>query len=148
MDAPTVALIAAVLSAAVISIGWIVTHFSTRWREIEARKVASAQAARTRHIELLLNHYQRQIEEFYVPLYSHIRLIWNIRKIQNRFVTGLPDKRGIIDRTLDSKYFSPLHEGIIEIFKTKLFLIEGADIPNSFTDYLAHSVTQRMQLRL
>ena len=42
-------------------------------------------------------------------------------------------------------YFQPLHDEIRLLLKTKLFLAEGADIPESFYDYLRHSTQERIQ---
>jgi hypothetical protein len=89
MDASIVALITGLVSAAVTSLGWIVLHFLTRKREIESREFiaekelkarteARAQSDRTRRLEVRLNYYQRQIQEFYAPLYSCIQLIFNV----------------------------------------------------------------------
>src|SRR6266550_3910986 len=58
MDGPTVALIVGILSAAIASLGWMVSHHLTRKREIESRKAAQAQADRTRRLELRLGYHQ------------------------------------------------------------------------------------------
>jgi hypothetical protein len=46
------------------------------------------------------------------------------------------------------KYYAPLHDEIREILKTKLFLMEGVDMPESYTEYLMHSVMENIQSRL
>jgi hypothetical protein len=168
MDAPTVALIVGVLSAAITSLGWIVLHFFTRKREIDAREfiakreeegreAARAQADRTRRLELRLNYYERQIQEFYAPIYSNLQLIWNVWSIGNRFekelletdnAESLEEVQKKIGRTLGVKYYAPLHAAIREILKSKLFLMEGVDLPQSYTDFLTHSVMEGIQRTL
>lgn len=168
MDQATVPLIVALISGATTSLGWIVLHYLTRKREIEAREsiaqreeqgreLARAQADRTRRLELRLKYYERQIQEFYAPLYSNIQLIWNVWRIGERFSkeisqddNNLPieEVKAKIGRTLGIKYYLPLHTETREILKAKLFLVEGAEMPGSFTDYLMHSVMEDVQRRL
>ena len=74
MDQGTVALIVGLITAVVTIIGWLVT----RKLEIERRATADARTDRTRRIELRLRYYERQIQEFYGPIYSLIQLIWSI----------------------------------------------------------------------
>jgi hypothetical protein len=168
MDAPTVALITGLVSAAVTSLGWIVLHFLTRKREIEsrtflaenelkARMDARAQSDRTRRLEVRLNYYERQIHEFYAPLYSCIQLIWNVWEISEKIDKNLKRTDNEIPREevmtkighmFGRKYYAPLHDEIREILKTKLFLMEGVEMPESFTKYLMHSVMENIQSRL
>jgi hypothetical protein len=168
MDATTVTLTVGLTTAATTSLGWIVLHFFTRSREIqsaeliarreaEGREQGQAQADRTRRLELRLKYYEQQIQEFYAPLYSNIQLIWNVWSIGERFKGAITEDPSDIRRdevhkkirrTLDIKYFLPLHDEIRLILKTKLFLIEGIDMPESYIAYLRHSVTEDIRNRL
>src|SRR5260370_13864859 len=99
MDAPTATLSVGVLSAAIISLGWL---------------YGRSQANRTRRLELLLNYRQRQIQEFYTPLYSNIQLIWNVRKIEHRLENELLEKdKERFKSILHHRYYAPLHEFMI-----------------------------------
>lgn len=166
MNPTTVTLIVGLITAATTSLGWIVLHFFTRSREIhsaeliarreaEGREQGQAQADRTRRLELRLKYHEQQIHEFYAPLYSNIQLIWNVWSIGERFKENITEnshvKDGVhkkIQRTLDIKYFLPLHDEIRLILKTKLFLIEGIDMPESYIAYLRHSVTEDIRHRI
>jgi hypothetical protein len=90
-------------------------------------------------------------------LYSYIQLIWNVWSIGERFreeLSGednnlpLEEVSKKIGHTLGVKYYLPLHTEIREILKTKLFLIDGVEMPESFTTYLMHSVMGDVQRRL
>jgi hypothetical protein len=45
-------------------------------------------------------------------------------------------------------YFSPLHQEIGGILRTKLYLLEGGRLPESFTEYLEHATQEACQHRL
>ena len=53
-----------------------------------------------------------------------------------------------IGRTLGVKYYLPIHIELRDLLKTKLFLIDGVEMPESFTTYLMHSVMDDVQRRL
>ena len=167
MEQTTTALVVGLISAATTSLGWIVLHYLTRKREIEAREAiagreeqgreyARAQADRTRRLEILLKFYERQIQEFYAPLYSNIQLIWNVWRIGERFGNELTtsDDRALADlqtrigQVLGVKYYLPLHDEIRTVIKSKLFLVDGVELPESFSKYLMHSVMEDVQRRL
>ena len=42
-------------------------------------------------------------------------------------------------------YFFPLHAEIRSILKDRLYLIEGAEMPESYNDYLQHSTMENIQ---
>ncbi len=143
-------MIVGLITAVVTIIGWLVT----RKLEIERRATADARTDRTRRIELRLRYYERQIQEFYGPIYSLIQLIWSIWAIKERFEKELsPDDnkqpihevRSKIDSFIGTAYFTPIHEEIRGILKTRLFLIEGAQMPDSFYEYLVHSMMENVQ---
>lgn len=45
-------------------------------------------------------------------------------------------------------YFTPLHKEFNNILKTKLYLIEGSELPDSFYKYLRHSIQENVQFNL
>jgi hypothetical protein len=74
MDESRVALIIGLITAVVTIVGW----YSTRRRE-----------DRTRRIELSMRHYERQMEEFYGPIYNLIQVIWSINLTKEQFEESL-----------------------------------------------------------
>ena len=168
MDGPTVALIVGLVSASTTSLGWLVLHYLTRKRDFEAREYsarreeegrqkAREQTDRTKRLELRLRYYERQIQEFYAPLYSNIQLIFNVWRIGQDFEKKLLQKdndmplteaQAKIGTALGSNFFAPLHSEIRELLKAKLFLLEEVDLPQSYVDYLKHSVGEDVQRRL
>src|SRR5262249_31680045 len=45
-------------------------------------------------------------------------------------------------------YFTPLHQEIAILLRTKLYLLEGGQLPDSFAAYLEHSTQEACQHRL
>ena len=132
--------IAAALTGAVTAAGWFVS------KTIDAR-----QQARLKRAEFRRSYIQKQIEEFYGPLYS---LAWQI--ITTNYLKGrmlghpdLPEKdRSTIEDFLATRYFLPTHNRILSILKTKLYLLDGTTMPNSFYNYLAHAIQETVQHEL
>ena len=108
---------------------------------------------RTRRIEAKMKHLQRQIEELYGPLYSLVRQIFIANHVQyalldsNETVLSTEQRQNISD-FFQTTYFIPLHSEIISILKTKLYLAEGADVPDSFYYYQKHAIQERIQRTL
>lgn len=115
-------------------IGWIVT----RYREDA-----------TRRREATLRHLQRQIEELYGPLYGLLRqskvtydvakkvlpLRTNGRLAIERFE---PKQQELWEHFVDH-YLRPLNSQMSEIIRTKMYLLEGGVMPESFSNYLEHA---------
>ena len=92
-------------------------------------------------METLLKQSQKQIEEFYGPLFNIVHQIFVSSHVQYDILTArdqsgqsrlTSEQRGrITDYFLDN-YFSKLHQEVNQILKTKLYLIEGSEMPESF----------------
>lgn len=138
MDKSTVAIIVAGMTGAVTVLGWHVSHYFARIRD-----------DRTRRIEVSIKQLDRQLEEFYGPLHSLIEQIFNVWNVREKLKTGIPEDRlGDVELFIWQEYFMPLHNEIQELLKTKLYLSEGATIPQSFRKYLMHSTQELFQQRL
>ena len=142
MSQPVAAILIALLTALVTVIGWYVTYAYTKRRE-----------DRTRRIELRLRYLQRQIEELYGPLYSLILQIFNVWEVRERLVGAdgtrlATEHRDRVEKYLWEEYFFPLHKEIRDLLRTKLYLLDGHEIPPSFEQYLQHSTQEACQIRL
>jgi hypothetical protein len=155
---PAVATLATcIIGLTVTAVGWIAVHHLSRRREIEARAASEARADRTRRLELQLRYYERQIEEFYGPIYSLIQTIFAVWHVKHRLESGvsprdnekpLGEVKAKFDEFVVTVYFNPIHQEIRKILNAKLFLIKGANMSDSFYAYLKHSVMENMQHRL
>ena len=103
--------IAAALTGAVTAIGWFVL------KGIDVRA-----QARLRRAEFRRSYIQKQIEEFYGPLYS---LVWQIlttnhlkARILNHPELKEQDKPSI-EEYFATKYFLPIHNRVKSILETK-----------------------------
>lgn len=66
--------------------------------------------------------------------------------VRHAVVSALPsDQRLAIDQLFYREYFRPLHDSCRELLKTRLHLVEGSALPQSFYDYLRHSLQERVQ---
>lgn len=128
-------------------------------RIIEAEKARHSIAAtdRARKLEALMAHYERQIEEFYGPLFNMVHQVFVANHIQWELLNA-HDKEGpqgaapkhteTIHEYYQSTYFLPFHDEIRKIMRSKLYLIEGSDLPESFYRYLKHAAQERDQRAL
>jgi hypothetical protein len=127
-----VALIAAVITIA----GWFVTkNLDRRQKRAEFRRA----------------YIQRQIEEFYGPLYSLIWQIFSSNKLKERILMQCSldeDEQTRVRRYFSDNYFLPLHARIKSILESKLYLVEGTSMPESIYEYLSHSLQEDTQYTL
>jgi hypothetical protein len=136
-------IITALIGAAVAVVGWFVSQFLIRARE-----------DRTRRLETLLKQSQKQIEEFYGPLFNIVHQIFVSSHVQYDILTARDSsghdkltseqKSRITEFFLDN-YFGKLHQEVNQILKTKLYLIEGSEMPERFFMYLRHVNQERDQ---
>lgn len=128
------------ITATVTAIGWYATYAYAKMRE-----------DRTRRLDLLLKFHARQIEELYGPLLSLIEQIFNVWQVRENVLRGTEysaeDQRRIKD-FFRQQYFTPLHQEIGALLRTKLYLLEGGRLPGSFTEYLEHATQEACQHRL
>lgn len=115
-------------------IGWIVT----RYREDA-----------TRRREATLRYLQRQIEELYGPLYGLLRQSKVTYEVAKKVLPKRDDGRLAIERFEPKQqelweyfvdhYLRPLNSQMSEIIRTKMYLLEGGVMPESFSNYLEHA---------
>jgi len=128
------------ITGAVTALGWYATYAYAKLRE-----------DRTRRLDLLLKLRARQIEELYGPLLSLIEQIFNVWQVRENVLRGTAfsaeDQRRI-QEFFWQHYFPPLHQEIGVLLRTKLYLLEGGRLPDSFTEYLEHATQEACQHRL
>jgi len=134
-------LIAAFIALCVSLVGWLIQYLLARKKEDNSRR-----------IEKTAIYIQRQIEEFYGPLYNLIHQVAAAIEIQKDILsrpTFLSDshRTQVVD-FFQNNYFFPLHHQINDVLKTKLYLIEGSELPESFYSYLVHARQEESQARL
>ena len=139
----TTPVLAALVSAIITALGWVVAYRFTRLRN-----------DRVRGQELRVKHLERQIEEFYGPLHSLVEQIMVTNDVQESVLTRhrrtalSPDEKARVRRLLHNEYFRPLHDQIAVILRSKLYLVEGVALPDSFYAYLKHTNQERVQADL
>ena len=131
------------LAAIVTAIGWVITNYLAKNKE-----------DRVRQLEATKKHLERQIEEFYGPLFNLVHQIVVCNHVQHEILYSKDSKGNSIKSDSDADkvrqffqdyYFIPLHDEMIRILKTRLYLIEGAEMPDSFYKYLRHSIQEQVQ---
>jgi hypothetical protein len=130
------------LAGVVTIVGWYATYAYAKRRE-----------DRTRRLEIQLKYRQRQIEELYGPLLSLVEQIFNVWQVRRNILTApgnsLSSKQvQIVREFFWERYFAPLHSEIAALLKTKLYLLEGGLMPDSFARYLEHATQEACQHRL
>jgi hypothetical protein len=130
-----------IISAGVLTaLGWFATYYFGKLKE-----------DRTKRLELRIGRLQRQIEEFYGPLYNLVTEIVVSKQVLDAIVVTEGPSPLSTDESVRLKVFvretqmKPLHQQIIAILRTKLYLVEGLTAPVSFHDYLRHAIQERLQ---
>jgi hypothetical protein len=132
--------IAAALTAMVTAIGW----FVVKWMDARGQ-------ARLKRAEFRRSYIQKQIEEFYGPLYS---LVWQViatNHLKVRISTHKDlrsEDRSAIEDYFATQHFLPIHQRIKGILETKLYLLDGTMMPESFYDYLSCALQESVQHEL
>jgi hypothetical protein len=68
---------------------------------------------------------------------------------KSQLIPHLPaDKAAAVEQYYQNTYFISIHDEIRQIIKTKLYLIEGSEMPDSFYAYLKHALQERDQREL
>ena len=131
------ALIAALSGLLVLFFGQILT----RWRE-----------DRTKRIQLSIDHAEKQLSEFYSPLLALVEQLDRIAVASDDMYKAHKKKNGPRDKSnIDRimwEIYSPVHEEILTILKTKIYLIEGFFISKSVTEYFRHYASQKIYWQL
>ena len=110
---------------------------------------------RARRRDKSVSYLERQIEEFYGPLFNLGQQIILANHVQAKILHGpgaagkLSDAQSSeVQRFFVETYFSPLHFAISDILKSKLYLVEGTRMPRSFYRYLRHALQEAAQAQL
>jgi hypothetical protein len=136
----TPTIIASIVAGLISIIGIIMTNYLVGRRE-----------EKTRRREEEMQHLRNQIEEFYGPLLGYIQFSEFIYEAVVRI--KLPTKKtgGRIDMAnfseedqdiwnyLAETYFLPNNSQIATLLRTKIYLLESPDMPDSFKQFLKHS---------
>jgi hypothetical protein len=133
---------ATIISALIAAfIGSLLGHILTKSRELKKSKYENA-----------LKHLQAQIEEFYSPLmglieesnalYTVACKILHTKETPNgKRVDVEKFKGGDIHkwRFFLEAYWFPINSKIVELIRTKIYLLEEKELPNSFHAFLIHA---------
>lgn len=119
-------------------------------RENASATVAAMRNSLTRLHKNRLRYLQRQIEEFYGPLDSIVSQILVANRVRSHLAEQnlAAEIMGKVDAFLHEHYFRDLHQKISDILSSKLYLVEGVELPASFYVYLQHAMQEKVQLDL
>jgi hypothetical protein len=124
---------AAILTTTGAVVGWAAAYVLTGWRE-----------DRTKRLQIELDHASAQMKEFYAPLVALTAQLDTTASIKGSVAAGMtPEGEYELSELLYSTFFSPLHEEINGILKTKVHLLEGRTTPQSFNEYFEHFTTEK-----
>ena len=142
MQQPIATLIAALVAATATAAGWVVSYAYGRRRDAQAKE-----------LELRVRYRQRQIEELYGPLFSLIEQVFSADEVQERILPQgaqvlSDEEQDRVRRFFWEQQFAPLHKEIRQLLRTKLYLLEGAELPDSLSQYLEHATQEECQRRL
>jgi hypothetical protein len=128
--------VAALVTGILTAAGWLVSK--------------RAQAKRDQ-AEFRRAHIQKQIEEFYGPVYSLVWQLFAINELKEEMLSNQnlnQATRARIDDYLATKYFLPMHGQVRNILETKLYLVEGTNMPDSVFAYLKSAMQETVQREL
>ena len=94
---------------------------------------------------------QGQIEEFYGPLFSIVYQLATAAEIEERIRKENPlddSQQQSREKFMLYNFYLPLHRQIRSILQSRLYLVNGLTVPESFENYLRHSVQYEVQSRL
>src|SRR3954469_15753282 len=105
-------LLLAVVAATVTVFGWFITYFLSKRREDD-----------TRRLERTVRHLERQIEEFYGPLFNLVHQVVIANHVQHKILAGAGsgklgrDQADAVRRHFRERFFFPVHAEIGQILK-------------------------------
>src|SRR3954467_9491624 len=134
------AILVALITGTVTLAGWLFQRYKEeRFKRLDARR----------------KYFERQIEEFYGPLFTLVHAIFTHYEVLHKLTKSdttqrvlSDEQRQRIEAFYEDTYFLPLHDKIEEVLRMKLYLIDGEDVPVSFFDYLEHSLQAKAQRRI
>ena len=127
-----------IISVCVTAMGWGVVYYLARIRE-----------DRSRQIEHQLERCDRQIEEFYGPLYNLMQQIENTFYVNDEILkmSGLsPEERAKEEEYIREHFFFPLHDEAVKVLRTRMHLVP--EVPSSLWKYLKHVTQERIKHEL
>jgi hypothetical protein len=132
-DTIDVAAFTAACSAIAGGTGFLISYFLAGRRE-----------DRTKRLQLTLEHTSSQIREFYAPLVALTDQLNTTAKVKEELFSnkGGEDRRNL-ELLFYNTFFLPIHNQISDIIKTKVHLLEGDSIPDSFQKYFGHFTSER-----
>jgi hypothetical protein len=136
LDKINASIVVAFIAGAISVIGWFVTKALER---------------RQKRVEFRRAYVQRQIEEFYGPVYSLIWQLFTNRDLQDRILQKCKlsnDEEQRVRQYFFETHFFPLHSRITEILESKLYLVDGTEMPLSVYEYLKHAQQEDVQRQL
>ena len=118
------------------AIGWYASYAYAKHRD-----------DRIHRLNARLKYRERQIEELYGPLVSLMRQIGSVWSVREDLVRQGGDamsenEKRLVWQYFWSAHFKPLHAEMRAILKQKLYLLEGSRLPESFLEYIQHSVQE------
>ncbi|HEY4361989.1 MAG TPA: hypothetical protein VGN17_13515 [Bryobacteraceae bacterium] len=128
------ALIAASIGAVVTVCGWFATYLYAKRME-----------DRRRRLEAHLLYRSQQIEQLYGPLLSLIEQVFNVWQVREKILESCEcstEQQRAIRELVWKRYFTPLHSEIAALLRTKLYLLDGSNLPESFASYLKHALQE------
>jgi hypothetical protein len=110
---------------------------------------------RFKRLDVRRKYFELQIEQFYGPLFPlvqsmflHYQVLYKLANSQEA-INALPEEaRQKIEAYYEDTYFLPVHDKITQLLSTKLYLIEGEDVPESFFEYLEHALLSKAQRQI
>lgn len=139
----TITILIALIAAAVSVVGWFVGSY-----------LKAKADDRNRRTQESIKFLERQIEEFYGPLFNIVTQI----RICSDVLEKLESKAIAVKRPSDDlfqirhffhlNYFTELHNEFNRIIRSKLHLIEGVRLPESYYLYSTHTVQEHAQLTM
>jgi len=129
-------ILVALITGMITVVGWFTTKSLDR---------------RQKRVEFRRAYVQRQIEEFYGPLYSLIWQIFSSNSLQQRMLQECPlneDEKKRVKQYFFEVHFLPLHARIKNILDSKLYLIDGTEMPLCVYECLTHSQQEDTQRQL
>lgn len=137
-------------------IEWLANHTSSALASallvaVVAAGLAYLSALRQARTALKAAFLERQIGEFYGPLFSSVDELDLCFHIQDDILKKAEldnERRQAVERFMFEGYFKPIHDELGKLLKSKLYLVESGEVPPSFRAYLRHSAQEIVQKRL
>jgi hypothetical protein len=124
-----------ILGVPIIVIGLSITKIIERFKNEQAIQ-KEYQTLRDR---ASLQHLQRQIEELYSPLLGMIQYsqyVFNMFDQKSKSMSQ--DKQADFQRYFNEKYFLPINSQMANLIRSKIYLVETNNLPDSFQHLLKH----------